>query len=88
MAVTKSGNILGAIAALTVLLFGVGAVLYRLAAGNGGGFDGVSRQEDTRAQGWFSPGEQSWLTAGIWILVASLIEGFCYCLRLGNLLQV
>ncbi len=74
---TKSGNILGVIAALTVLLFGgwSGAFIGWL-LGAGAGLMAAQGRRIVAPKVGIRLGISAGLTLGIWILVASLIEGF------------
>ena len=73
---TKSGNILGAIAALTVLLFGgwSGAFMGWL-LGAGAGLMACQGKRIPAPKVGARLGSNAALNLGIWILVASLIEG-------------
>lgn len=73
---TKSGNILGAIAALTVLLFGgwSGAFMGWL-LGAGAGLMACQGKRIPTPKVGARLGSNAALNLGIWILVASLIEG-------------
>ncbi len=75
--VTKSGNILGAIAALTVLLFGgwSGAFIGWL-LGAGAGLMAAQGRRIAAPKVGSRLGSIAGLALGVWILVASLIEGF------------
>ena len=74
--VTKSSNILGAIAALTVLLFGgwSGAFIGWL-LGAGAGLMACQGKKIPSPKVGIRLGSNAGLNLGIWILVASLIEG-------------
>ncbi len=74
--VTKSSNILGAIAALTVLLFGgwSGAFIGWL-MGAGAGLMACQGKKIPSPKVGIRLGSNAGLNLGIWILVASLIEG-------------
>lgn len=73
---TKSGNILGAIAALTVLLFGgwSGAFIGWL-LGAGAGLMACQGKRIPAPKVGARRGSNAGLALGVWILVASLIEG-------------
>lgn len=73
----KSRNILGAIAALTVLLFGgwSGAVIGWL-LGTGAAFIACQGKKITSAKTGIRLGVNAGLGLGIWILIASLVQGF------------
>jgi len=85
MAATKSGNILGAIAALTVLLFGgwSGAFIGWL-LGTGAGLMASQGRRIPAPKVGSRLGSNAGLALGVWILVASLIEGFLLLPAMGQ----
>ncbi|MBV9387519.1 MAG: branched-chain amino acid ABC transporter permease, partial [Chroococcidiopsidaceae cyanobacterium CP_BM_ER_R8_30] len=74
---TKSGNILGTVAALTVLLFGgwSGAFIGWL-LGAGAGLMAAQGKRTVAPKLGIRLGISAGLTLGIWIFVASLVQGF------------
>ncbi len=73
---TKSGNILGALAAFTILLFGGwSSALVGLLLGVGGGISACQGKRIHTPKVGVRLGTKAGVTLGIWILVASLIEG-------------
>ena len=85
MAATKSGNILGAIAALTVLLFGgwSGAFIGWL-LGAGAGLMACQGKRIAAPKVGVRLGSNAGLALGIWILVASLVQGLVLLPAIGQ----
>lgn len=85
MAATKSGNILGAIAALTVLLFGgwSGAFIGWL-LGAGAGLMACQGKRIAAPKVGARLGSKAGLALGVWLLVASLVQGLVLLPAIGQ----